>query len=274
MFLGAPPKSGKSNASLAMALLVAGYKCRVLPPSLSTVQLGGTVMMFSYEADAGELNWIAENGLGIQVNANEGILVCEEPSRFQLDDERGLSRLLYWLNERDPRLVILDPLRNFHGCDENDSGQMSRLLSPLRHWALNHEACVMVVHHAKKLEEGRASYDNGDLRGSSALFGLANGVLIFTPKQNGQILIKATFKRGKSWERTINFGAFGEAYAHEELDEQEQTVLKLIPANGTMSIDQLLKALPQFDRPTMGAIVTKLGKEGYVVRETMGYRKL
>lgn len=275
VFIGAPPKSSKSTVSLAIALLVAGYKCKALPVTMSKVVLGGPVMMFSYEEDAGGLKYIAEQGLKTKVKDNGGIVVCEEPSGFQLDDERGMSRLLYWLNERDPRLVILDPLRNFHSADENDSGQMSRLLSPLRHWALTHEACVMVVHHAKKLSDDRTAYDNGDLRGSSAMFGMANGVLIFTPKPNNQLLIKATFKRGASWERTIIFGAYGATqHQHEELTEQEIAVLSVVPGTAATTVDALLKKVPSFDRPSLAQILQKLERMGFLGKSTLGWRKL
>lgn len=271
VFIGAPPKSSKSTMSIAIALLVAGYKCKALPPTLSEVELGGTVMMFSYEADAGELRWIAEEGLGVKVKDNGGILVCEEPSEFQLDNERGMSRLLHWLNVCDPRLVILDPLRNFHSADENDSGAMSRLLSPIRHWALSHEACVMVVHHAKKLNEDKQHYDSSDLRGSSAMFGMANGVLIFTPRGEGQMYIKATFKRGAGWEKTVSFAAYGNAGLYDvELDDVAKGFLDKMPKGVPVNFS----AYPEWDQPYLIQMFKHLLQLGYVERTTQGYRKL
>ena len=38
------------------------------------------------------------------------------------------TRWLQWVDERKPKLVIIDPLRNFHSQDENDSGAMYGLL--------------------------------------------------------------------------------------------------------------------------------------------------
>jgi hypothetical protein len=277
VFVGAPPKTMKSSVSLAIALLVAGYKCKALPEALSHVNLGGPVLIFSAEADAGELRWMAEDGLGVRVLDNGGIRVATEPHHFKLDTEKGMVGMLGWLKELQPRLAIVDPLINFHSSNENDSSEMTSILSPLRRWAVENEATMMVVHHAKKLNEDRTTYDNSDLRGSSAFFGLANGVLIFTPKPQNQLFVRATFKRGASWERTITFGAYGNRGANpqDELTEQESEVLEAVPRVGLpRSSEALLKALSGFDRPALAPIIVKLCRNGYIVSEALGYRRL
>lgn len=278
VFLGGPAKAQKSSLTVAISLLVAGYKCKALPAPLSRVKLGGPVMMWSNEADAGELRWIAEEGMGIKVQDNEGIIAAKEPWTFRLDKEDGRESLIAWLEERQPVLVVIDPFRDFHSADENDSGQMSEILSPLRHWAVSNDSCILVVHHAKKLADDRASYENGDLRGSSALFALANGVLILSPVAGGNTLVKATFKRGAGWERQMRFGLYGniDANPHDELSETECAVMELIPRSGPIGAtqDSLLKLRPAIGRPQMATILQKLLRNGYVMQGAMGLLRL
>lgn len=209
-FLAAPPKSGKSTLTLAASTLVAGFKCPVLPPFLSHVPQDGIVMVFSYEAEAGELRYMVEMEMGIPLTNNGSILVADDPWKFRLDDPEGLKQMLFWLNQYKPKLVILDPLRDFHSKDEDDSGEMNRLLRPLRTWGIKNDSAFVVVHHTKKPGEGQTKYGFSDMRGSSALYGIADGVLICSPieKQTNTISITTKFKKGKAWERTIQMAVY------------------------------------------------------------------
>lgn len=207
--LASPPKAGKSTITLAAACLVAEYTCQALPPSLSQVHSPGPVMVFSAEAMAGELRYMVEVGLGVKLHANAGILVARRPEEFLLDGKVGMKKLMHWLKARQPKLAILDPLRNFHEKDENDAGEMLRLLAPLRRWAIDHDSSFVVVHHTKKLQEGQTQATANDMRGSSAMFGVADGVLIATPRaKEGEIVIDATFKRAKGWVRPMTIGSY------------------------------------------------------------------
>lgn len=208
-FLASPPKAGKSTLTLAAACLVAEYVCRALPPFISRVESPGPVLIFSAEAMAGELKYMVETGLGVRLQSNAGILVARRPEEFRIDNDVGRARLLHWLNARHPKLVILDPLRNFHDEDENDAGRMLRMLAPLRRWAVDHDSSFVVVHHTKKLQEGQTQATANDMRGSSALFGIADGVLVATPRaKSGEIVMDAIFKRAKGWNLPMAIGSY------------------------------------------------------------------
>lgn len=241
-FIGAPPKSGKSTQTLAMALLVAGFKCNALPPFLSEVPETGRVFMFSAEATAGELLDMVEEGLKVKGEANEGILVADDPFQWRLDDPDGLDRLLHWLRMKRPKLVLIDPLRDFHSLEEKDSGEMNRLLRPLQRYAKEHKAAVVIVHHVRKKQKDDgsgsddASYSPEDMRGSSALHGIADGVLMVTPLAEGYVRMRAQFKRAPAWDRTFRVAAYqyaGEGAenggkAAEKLGEVERMVLRAV----------------------------------------------
>jgi hypothetical protein len=202
------------------------------------VRRTGLAEVFSFEASAGELRHTAETEMNIVVpSGDESIMVCDDPWDYQLDDAEGIEKLLYWLNETKPLLVVLDPLRNFHNLDENDSGSLIKALAPLRKWAKDNKSCVLIVHHAKKREEGR--YNNNDLRGSSALFGMVDGALIITREGQTEVHVAATFKRGASWERTIELAAYQNkgGVAGVPLGELDKSVYRLFKAGATNTRD-------------------------------------
>ncbi len=241
--VGAPPKSMKSTFQMAIACLIAGYKCNALPPGMDAAAVTGRVVGFSYEATAGELRHMAETGLGVKLEDDESILICDEPWLFQLDDEGGVQKLLFWLNELKPKLAFLDPFAEFHSIDEKDAASMIRLLRPLHRWAKDNDASFVVVHHTRKKMGGDASSNTAtDLRGSSAIYGKADGILVFTPKdEKGLISIAATFKRGASWVREVQFNVYEKGKhvrAHEVIGDVERLVLGIMKGgdNDTGSI--------------------------------------
>jgi RecA-family ATPase len=68
------------------------------------------------------------------------------------------------------RLVLIDPLRQFHECDENDSAAMNLMVQTLRRLAERTGAAVVFAHHATKAATFAGQGDAaGAARGSSAL---------------------------------------------------------------------------------------------------------
>lgn len=68
------------------------------------------------------------------------------------------------------RLVLIDPLRQFHECDENDSAAMNLVVQTLRRLAECTGAAVVFAHHATKASTSAGQGDAaGAARGSSAL---------------------------------------------------------------------------------------------------------
>lgn len=213
-FVGAPPKAGKSTMVMGMVAAVVGLECHALPTFMRKVVDGrhGTAMIFSCEADAGELRYMVEHEMHVKGERNESILIADDPWEFQLDAEDGVAQLMHWLEERPPRIVVMDPFRDMHSQEEKDSGPMMQIIRPLREWAMKNEASVLIVHHTNKPAEGQTQFRESDLRGTGALFGKADGVIMLSPKGENvgdPVHIKAKFKRGKAWERVVTFKAYG-----------------------------------------------------------------
>jgi len=214
-------------------------------------------MVFSAEAMAGELRYMVEKGLGVRLYANAGILVAKRPEEYRIDTAQGMKKLMHWLKARQPKLAILDPLRNFHDEDENDAGQMLRMLAPLRRWAVDHDSSFVVVHHTKKLQEGQTQATANDMRGTSAMFGVADGVLVATPRaKEGEIVIDATFKRAKGWCRPTMIGSYDNAGrgGSEVITDFDQKVYAAL-TNGLCA--------------TVEAVVTHTGSQPNKVREAL-----
>lgn len=225
-FLGGPPKSKKSTVAMALACTIAGWDCRALPPFMRVTKRTGPSLVFSMEASAGELRHMVEEGLYTETKPDGSILVADSPWDFRLDDPFGMTTLMRWLKDADPRLVIIDPLRDMHAIDENDSGEMNRLLRPLHRWAVKNSASVLILHHTTKPGEGQGTYKAMNLRGTGALYGMADYVLMLTP-QGEKLHIEATFKRAEKWERTIVMRSYGQTNsATEVLGDVDKMVLK------------------------------------------------
>lgn len=210
-FLVGPPKAYKSTIEVALACTVAGVPNTILPPELSIPGQTGHVLGFSAEATAGELRQMAEDGLGVVIPPDGRFRIAKEPFQWRLDDPGAVERLLQWLNHIKPKLFFIDPLRDFHDFDERESGPMNRLLRPLQRWAKEEESAFLVVHHTRKQgtnEEAR-NLNAADIRGSSALFGLADGVIVLTPRGRNTVNLHATIKRGESFERVIRLDVWG-----------------------------------------------------------------
>lgn len=68
------------------------------------------------------------------------------------------------------RLVILDTLRRFHAGNENDAGEMARLVSSLEALAFTAKTTVLFLHHTSKSSAMNATADEQQAsRGSSVL---------------------------------------------------------------------------------------------------------
>jgi hypothetical protein len=84
----------------------------------------------------------------------------DDGQRFDLRSDLGdLDRLLA---AHRPDLLILDSFRTLWGGEENDSGEVAKVLDPLRNLVRRHKAGTVLLHHSGK-------GNGGSYRGSSAI---------------------------------------------------------------------------------------------------------
>ena len=227
-FISGASKSYKSTVELAIMLLTSGVECSVLPADLSVVPETGNVMGLSLEASAGVLRFTAKEGMGVDIPADGRIRVCDDPWAFRLDNPVDVRKLLAYRKKLGAKILLVDPLRNAHGLDENDSAGIIGMMQPIQQDAIKNEYAAIVVHHSKKPSDAKTgeakNASANDMRGSGALFGLADASLAITAKStSGLIYVDAIFKRAPAWQRTIQLGIWGKT-AVESIDSITKSV--------------------------------------------------
>jgi AAA domain len=174
-----PPGSLKTYLMLLLAISVASgaeflgrrcKKCRVL--------------ILDYENPAHEIRWRLDSmtaetlipGLYVW-----GIWNDQQPPKI------GDPLLLSIADEEKP-LIIFDPFRNSHGCDENSSTEMAGVMEQLVYMK-SRGATIIFLHHVAKTE-GSTS------RGSSAIDGAVDLALVQTmDAESGIMELKTTKNR-------------------------------------------------------------------------------
>jgi hypothetical protein len=101
----------------------------------------------------------------------------ETTRAVRLDEPAGLAWLRRRIEAVHPDLVIIDPLAKFMVGDENSTRDMGRLVAALDTLVEAYGIAIILVHHTGKPRETERS--GGErLRGSSALFGAVDSVLL------------------------------------------------------------------------------------------------
>lgn len=105
-------------------------------------------------------------------------LYFETTRTLRLDDPAGLARLRGMIEAVHPDLVIVDPLARFMSGDENSTRDMGRLVAALDTLVEAYGVAILLVHHTGKPRAEGERAGGERLRGSSALFGAVDSVLL------------------------------------------------------------------------------------------------
>ena len=77
-------------------------------------------------------------------------LWLESPYDLKLDTPEGLAALEAVVVEKGVEVLIIDPLRPFHGRNENDSQEMQRLFDSFLRLQFKYDVAVVFGHHDRK----------------------------------------------------------------------------------------------------------------------------
>lgn len=106
----------------------------------------------------------------LQLQHNLHLYPLAGAARLLLDGEANDSLPLLRQAAQGARLVVLDPLRQFHGGDENDSAVMTHVVQQCQAIAVRERCAVLVVHHTNKQAAATGQGDKAEAsRGSGAL---------------------------------------------------------------------------------------------------------
>ena len=164
--------SGKTSFTLKMAIEHAAG--------------GGVVLVVSGEDPSqvlsNRLSAIAI-GEGLEARAILQSVHILAQSGLQLIDSRWQSHLLAEVNRLGATLVLLDPLYELAGSQEDSNDAQRPLIRFLRQLMAWTGTTVIVCHHFGKAAEGRRKIDR--VRGASAWFGAARAVYAIEARDEG-----------------------------------------------------------------------------------------
>jgi len=274
--IGGAPKCCKTWLSLDLAVSVASGTDAL---GRFHVPTPGPVLVYGAEdtpvALRDRIETIARaRGLGL-ADLDLGLIVVDS---LRLDVARDLARLRATLQERAPRLIILDPLVRLHRTDENSAGEMSALLGELRTLQREHHVAIALVHHARKNGSPRGQ-DGQSLRGSGDLHAWGDSNL-YLRRRDGQIVLTIEHRSAPSPppctleladEPDVHLRLVeGGPVEHDLMVDAAEKIVSLLSA-GPMSREALRAAL-HARNATVGEALVRLRAEGRVVRADGGFR--
>jgi KaiC/GvpD/RAD55 family RecA-like ATPase len=153
-------KEGKSLLAMACAACGAGGGGTLAGIHVEPVR----VLIIDAENGDRELHRRLRS-LGLRANHAARIEVYEATGH---DMRRHLHEIEAVLGSSKPDLLVLDSWRSLWAGDENDSGEVAKVLDPLRNLIRRHNAGAVLIHHMRK---------GGGYRGSSAIGASVENVL-------------------------------------------------------------------------------------------------
>lgn len=203
------PKTYKSTLVLHMAAAITelvpfGDKGHKRVPTKK-----GSCIYFAAEQSIGRLRYAYEKRVlrkdlpqpgAAKVSWN--FMLAKDPWEWQLDQPDGDADFVQLAKDLKPTMLVIDPLIYFHQMDENDPG-LVRPLVPLRKAVLSYGGSLVIVHHARKSsgQDARSGDDWSKMRGTSALWGMADAGIMTARAGPGAANITTEFKDfpGSTW---------------------------------------------------------------------------
>lgn len=135
-------------------------------------------------------------GRGMDVSHLERRLKIVTNRGLQIDQHREVRKLVSRVIERhQPALIVLDPLVEMHGGDENKTEQMRPVMRTLKALRDRYGVSIVVVHHNNKSPE--FSTPEKSIRGSTAIWAaMDGGSFVMAGQADDEKRIKVTLKEG------------------------------------------------------------------------------
>lgn len=184
---------GKTSAVIALAgALVTGFAVFDRFP----VRSSGPVLVISEEDSAGVLKNRAlalaiGHGWPVEEVMSGLHLIAQGGAR--IDEGAWQAHIIEEAQRVGARAVIVDPLFDVTGGEENSNTEAKEYIRFLRRLAKETSAAVIVLHHAGKASEGKRKVDR--IRGASALYSAARAVFFTDADDRGLAIDPVKFNR-------------------------------------------------------------------------------
>ncbi|MEO0481713.1 MAG: AAA family ATPase [Planctomycetota bacterium] len=291
--LGAPPKTGKSWLTLALALTLAAG--RTLLGDFHT-RAPGRVLLYPAEDDPRSFRSRME-ALCLPLGLKLGDLPIDilQTDQLLLDDPEHQARLEAMLHQVRPRLLVLDPLVRLHSGPESSSSHISSLFGYLRALQRRFDLAVLVTHHVAK-SAGAKSGVGSSLCGSGDIHASYDHGALLRRVEDGSVILELEHRSAPAPEplryRLANLEGGGVAFVEVEgadevlpqpvarsskpkapklqvvkqapkPDRKEQVLAQLRFAGGPVSQRQLREVLGGRNAD-LGALLHELADEGLI----------
>lgn len=180
--LGGAPKTCKSWMALDIGISLA-LREPCFSRSDFTVQCQRSVLFIMLEDAAtniyGRVRAIGKSK-GVDVDAlQRAPLYFRFSKELDLGDATQVRTLANRIAESIPNLglVIIDPFRNAHGLDENDSNAVRQLTDNIRDLRDITGSSILITHHLRKMTKSDKENPGFALRGSGAIYGAVDGLI-------------------------------------------------------------------------------------------------
>jgi hypothetical protein len=202
------------------------------------------------------------------------VQVITAPS-LRLDLERDQARLASAVGRLKPRLLLLDPFVRLHRIDENNSGDVSKLLGYLRELQRGHDLAIVVTHHARKNGPSGAQAGQG-LRGSGDLHAWGDSNLYLRRTRDTLTLTVEHRAASAPDPFKICLVVDHNKDAHLEIDNdrddaattESDAANEVLAALTPMPLTRThLRSTLQIRNETLGHLLTQLSLSGQIVRQ-------
>ncbi len=151
-----------------------------------------------------------------------GTLIERDPQTGEAVSSEAFARLEAIVGETKPDVVMLDPMVELHGEDENDNVALRRVVAVFRAFAAKHGCAVILIHHSRK---GAVAGDAEGIRGAGAIVGAARVALTvatMTEDEAAQLNIPPDLRRSffRVDSAKGNYARAGEAAWHELVEHE------------------------------------------------------
>jgi hypothetical protein len=190
--LNAPSGVGKTQFTVQLAISAAtGRNIAGLKPATRRPQ---TVAYWNNEDEADELRrrmlataihfGIDQDRLTNHIRFASGVsrklIVAGKDKSGVVRATKHADTLIHLLKDMRADMLVLDPLVEFHSCDENSNVEMAAVAGVLRQIAVEADVAVLMLHHDRKPDSASSQGFAGSqhaMRGASSLQGVTRAIL-------------------------------------------------------------------------------------------------
>lgn len=127
-------------------------------------------------------------------------LFMTEPISLDIYERKGVHMVIKWIEQYNPKVLIFDPLKDFHCLDENQNHHMAGIMGMFREIIEKYCVSIILVHHATKYKD---SSGGANIRGASNIFGSVDSAIELVRDKNDTSKLRFNLRYDKQLDDMI-----------------------------------------------------------------------